>query len=175
MIPAPSIELRDFRLVRAIFQAGRATAASKLLGLSQPAVSHQLRSLEERLGREVFEREGRGLRITRVGERLLSLSHEVLEAVVDLGMELQRDSACPTEKLRLATQCYTAYHWLLQAMTELSHQHAHVRIDIVPEVTRDPRTALADGKLDLALCTGHSRATGPIASGASLRTRWCWW
>ena len=156
MIPDPSLELRDLRLIRAIDSAGSATAAAKLLRLSQSAVSHQLRHLEERLGLSVFRREGRGLQITEAGRRLITLSHEMLEPLVALEAELRRGGDHPKRNLRIATQCYTAYHWLPKAMTRLAERHPEFRLEIVPEATAAPREAVLAGDLDLALCIGKT-------------------
>ncbi len=157
MIPNTTLELRDLRLVRAISSAGGVTAAARLLSISQSAVSHQLRNLEERLDLEVFERDGRGRRITEAGRRLLSLSYEVLEPVASLEADLRERGQERVVDLRIATQCFTAYHWLPQALERFAELHPSVRLKIVAEATGSPRAALRAGDLDLALAVGTTR------------------
>lgn len=72
MFVTDALDARDLRLVQAIADAGGVTRAARRLHLSQSAVSHQLRGLEERLGVELFERRGRTLAITQ-GERISSV------------------------------------------------------------------------------------------------------
>lgn len=152
MLNPADLELRDLRLVAALFEHKTTTAAARSLSISQSAVSHQLRSLEERVEHEVFAREGRRLLITNVGERLLDLAYDLLPQVSALQSDLRRVHRAPPVKLRVATQCYTAYHWLPAAFTTLAQQHPEVELLLVPEVTCDPGTALKNGLLDLALC-----------------------
>ncbi|HEX7668400.1 MAG TPA: LysR family transcriptional regulator [Polyangiaceae bacterium] len=152
MIPNPILETRDLRLVHAIAEAGGATQAARLLHLSQSAVSHQLRGLEERLGVPMFEREGRKLRITPAGERVVQLSRDVLGPLAHAELELRRGAGLKRPKLRIATQCYTAYHWLPQALAALSARHPEIDLTIVSETAGDVASALEDNRLDLALC-----------------------
>jgi LysR family transcriptional regulator, regulator for metE and metH len=146
------LEARDLRLVQAIAEHGGATRASKQLHLSQSAVSHQLRGLEDRLGVPLFRREGRKLSITAAGERLVQLSYEVLGSLLQAELELKRGLRQERSKLRVATQCYTAYHWLPRALTALMSEHPEVDLVLTGEVLGDAAPPLNDKEVDLALC-----------------------
>jgi DNA-binding transcriptional LysR family regulator len=74
----PSLELRDLRLVLAIARRGGLGAAARHLHLTQSALSHHLRALEERLGVSVFDRVGRGLVVNARGARLVELADRLL-------------------------------------------------------------------------------------------------
>lgn len=152
MVQNGSLEARDLRLVLAIAEAGGATHAAKRLHLSQSAVSHQLRGLEERLGVELFRRDGRKLVITDAGQRLVELAHQVLAPLLQAELELKRGSFKERPKLRVATQCYTAYHWLPKAILVMAAEHPEVELVIGSEVIGDPLAAFEDDKIDLALC-----------------------
>ncbi|HET9955575.1 MAG TPA: LysR family transcriptional regulator, partial [Polyangiaceae bacterium] len=117
-----TLEVRDFRLVRAIAEAGGATHAGRHLNLSQSAVSHQLRGLEQRVGVALFRRSGRKLAITPAGQRFLEVGRQVLGPLLQLELELRRASQQARPKLRVGTQCYTAYHWLPQVLSALAAQ-----------------------------------------------------
>src|SRR5689334_15884747 len=62
------------------------------------------------------------------------------------GLEVERP------KLRVATQCYTAYHWLPKALLALAAEHPEVELVLSSEVLGDPREAFAESRVDLALC-----------------------
>ncbi|MCT9820362.1 LysR family transcriptional regulator [Microbacterium sp. W1N] len=66
----PDLDVQALRVVRAIADAGSLTAAAAQLGYSQPALSQQMRRLEQRLGVAVVERAGRRLRLTEAGRIL---------------------------------------------------------------------------------------------------------
>jgi LysR family transcriptional regulator for metE and metH len=146
------LEARDLRLVRAISESGGATRAARSLHLSQSAVSHQLRGLEERLGLDLFRRDGRKLTITPAGQRLVELSHHVLGSLLQAELELRRGAVTERTKLRVATQCYTAYHWLPRAVTALLSEHPDVDLSLFGEPLGDAAEALDDERVDLALC-----------------------
>jgi LysR family transcriptional regulator for metE and metH len=147
-----NLETRDLRLVQAIAEAGGATSAAKRLHLSQSAVSHQLRGLEERLGLELFRRNGRRLFITSAGQRLVDLANQVLVPILQLELELKRGLLRERPKLRVGTQCYTAYHWLPSALQALTSEHPEVELSLSSEALGDAAAAIADKSLDLALC-----------------------
>jgi LysR family transcriptional regulator for metE and metH len=151
-VTAGTLEARDLRLVRAIAEEGGATGAGKQLHLSQSAISHQLRGLEDRLGVPLFRRDGRRLSITAAGERLVQLSHEVLGSLLQAELELKRGLLAERTKLRVATQCYTAYHWLPRALTALMSDHPEVDLVLASDVLGDAGHALNDEEVDLALC-----------------------
>jgi LysR family transcriptional regulator, regulator for metE and metH len=149
---AGTLETRDLRLVRAIAEAGGATRAAKQLHLSQSAVSHQLRGLEERLGLLLFRRDGRKLVITTAGERLVEVSHQVLGSLWQAELELRRGALVERPKLRVGTQCYTAYHWLPRALAALMTEHPEVDLTLASEVLGDATAALSENIVDLVLC-----------------------
>jgi LysR family transcriptional regulator for metE and metH len=147
-----TLEARDLRLVQAIARAGGATRAAKQLSLSQSAVSHQLRGLEERLGLPLFEREGRRLRITRAGEKLVELAQQVLAPLFQAELELKRGLHRERPKLRVSTQCYTAYHWLPKAFEALMQAHPEVELVLQSDVVNGAHEVLDEDRCDLVLC-----------------------
>ena len=72
--------LESFHLtvIRQIEHSGSLTAAAKALHLTQSALSHAVRKMEQRLGTTVWEREGRSLRLTQAGTYLLNLANRLL-------------------------------------------------------------------------------------------------
>jgi LysR family transcriptional regulator, regulator for metE and metH len=145
------LELRDLRLVQTIAERGGATRAARVLHLSQSAVSHQLKKLEERLGTPMFAREGKALKITPAGQRLIDLAETVLLSVETVERAIVGGRAKSRQDLSVAMECYTAYHWLPAAFRALSTLHPEVDIQIKSEM-EDIRPALLAGELALGLC-----------------------
>lgn len=165
----PELEVKDLRLVRAIAEAGGVTAAARRLHLTQSAVSHHLGRLEARLGVALFRRVGRGLEITAAGERVARMSVELDTRLLELERTLQKGSL--TRRLRLATQCYTAYHWLPPLLDELSLRHPAVSVVIELGATSNPLESLLRGELDLAICHDECPRDAPVRSRALFRDR----
>jgi LysR family transcriptional regulator for metE and metH len=154
------LEARDLRLVQAIAEAGGATRAARRLHLSQSAVSHQLRGLEDRLGVALFRRDGRKLVITTAGLRLVELGSPVLAQLRQAEIELRRSSLNERTQLHVAAQCYTAYHWLPKALLALTADHPEVELVLSSEVLGDALEGFQDKRLDLALCVQPPERTG---------------
>src|SRR3954468_3163505 len=79
--PSPSIDMRHLRLVSAISSCGTVSAAARELGLTQPALSHQLRELETRLRTPLFIRTAKAMVPTPAGEQLASIARGVVGQV----------------------------------------------------------------------------------------------
>jgi LysR family transcriptional regulator, regulator for metE and metH len=144
------LESRDLRLVRAIVDAGGVTGAGKLLHLSQSAVSHQLAELERRVGASLFARVGRRMVATAPGARLAGASRPLLDELARLEAELRRPAAA-RRTLRIATECYTCYHWLPPLLGRFAQLAPTVDVEIALEATRKPLPLVEEGLIDLGL------------------------
>jgi len=149
------IDLRHLRLVSAVAEAGGQTRAARKLNLTQSALSHQLRELEGRIGAPLFIRTSRRMVLTAVGERILSSARRVLHEVESLERDLVLEATTGgAGVVRLATECYTCYHWLPAVVTAFRQEWPRVDVRIVAEATANPVRALLDGALDLAIVAG---------------------
>jgi LysR family transcriptional regulator for metE and metH len=72
------ISLKHLKIIQALHENSTLTRAANVLHLSQSALSHQIRYLEEKLGITLWEREGRNLRLTKAGELLLQTAQQLL-------------------------------------------------------------------------------------------------
>jgi LysR family transcriptional regulator for metE and metH len=157
---APQLEMRDLRLVTAVAQEGTLTRAGQRLNVTQPALSRHLRQLEERLGGPLFARAGTRMRPTGTGELLLRHAREMLDRIAATESELENLSRGPRRVARLASECYTAYHWLPLVLSRFSARHPEVDVEIAFEVRRRPVKPLLAGTLDLALVSGERKHAG---------------
>lgn len=158
-IPRSSLEIRDLQVALAIASAGTTARAAALLGLTQPAVSRALLSLEGKLAIPLFDRTPRGLVPTAVGARFLDDAGKLL---VSLG-ELERRARMPEEplrRIRLVCECYTAYHWVPSVLLHLREPMPELSLSLAVEHTEAPVAGLLSGKVDVALLT-----TAPVPRG----------
>jgi len=147
------LEVRHLRLVQAITEENSITRAGARLNLTQSALSHQLRDIEEKLRTPLYLRVNKRLVLTPAGEAVLAAAREVLPRIAAAEESLARIATNADGVLRLATQCYTTYHWLPEVMRRFNDRYPRVELRILLEATQRPMEALLDGELDVAILT----------------------
>jgi LysR family transcriptional regulator for metE and metH len=140
-------------MVHAIAASGSVTQAAVELHLTQSAVSHQLRGIEERLGTPLFLRLGKRMVVTAAGERVLTTARRVLNDLAATEADIRRMGKYEAGVIRVCTQCNTGYHWLPPLVNAFRRQHPHVDVSLAVEWTTRPVEALLEGRLDLAIVT----------------------
>ncbi|MEW8347774.1 MAG: LysR family transcriptional regulator [Candidatus Thiodiazotropha taylori] len=124
------IELTHLRIVAALQQHGTLTKAANALCLSQSALSHQIRYLEQKLGVEIWVKEGRRLRLTRAGNLLLETAEKVLPLLQQSQRTLKAYADGQTGVLRLGVECYPCYEWLTGVTAAYLKSNPQVDVDI---------------------------------------------
>jgi LysR family transcriptional regulator for metE and metH len=150
-------EIRHLRMVVAVAESGSATRAASELHLTQSAVSHQLRNIEDRLGTALFLRVGKRMIPTAAGQRVLSTARRVLDEVASAEEAVRRIGTSEAGVLRVCAQCNTGYHWLPPLVEAFRRRHPHVDVALAVECTMRPLEALLEGRLDLAIVTQQVR------------------
>ena len=147
------IDIRHLRMVAAIAASGSVTRAARELHLTQSAVSHQLRGIEERLGTPLFLRLGKRMVVSAAGERLLLTARRVLDDIAGAEEDARRLGASHGGVLRVCAQCNTGYHWLPPLVDVFRQKHPAIEVSLAVECTIRPIEALLEGRLDLAIVT----------------------
>ncbi|MBH6048963.1 LysR family transcriptional regulator [Neisseria meningitidis] len=145
------IELRHLKTLLALEETGSVSLAAKRVFLTQSALSHQIRMLENHYGKPLFERKSTPLRFTPVGERLLRLAHELIPQVAVAEWDLTRITEGEAGELRVAVECHTCFDWLMPAMGEFRPMWPQVELDIVSGFQADPVGLLLQHRADLAI------------------------
>jgi LysR family transcriptional regulator, regulator for metE and metH len=145
------LELRHLKTLIAIVEAGNISMAAKRLHLTQSAVSHQIRALEDIYETELFERKSHPLRLTPTGERLVKLAHETLRNVQDAERDLARISQGEAGNLRIAVECHSCFDWLMPSMDQFREHWNEVELDLVSGFHSDPLGLLGENKADLVI------------------------
>src|SRR5690606_26703758 len=125
--------------------------AAKNLFLTQSALSHQLKEIEEKFGTPLFRRINKKMVLTQAGERVLKSARVVLDELERTEREIKTYLSGESGLIRLSTECYTCYHWLPPLLKTFNTRFPNVEIKIVSEATRYPDRFLLNGRLDLAI------------------------
>ena len=131
--------------------SGSLVRAAERLHLTQSALSHQLKELEERLGVQLFERKSRPPRFTLAGERLLSLADEVLPRFQELEHEIARIRGGQAGRLHIAVEGHSCFDWLMKAIEGYRHYWPQVELDISMGHSFEPLPALVRNEVDLVI------------------------
>jgi LysR family transcriptional regulator for metE and metH len=124
------LERIHLTILQAVEQHGSLTAAADHLHLTQPALSHCMRKLEDQLGLEVWHREGRSLRPTQAGEWLLAVANRLLPQFSHAEERLQQFAQGERGNLRIGMECHPCYQWLLKIVEPYFDAWPKVDVDV---------------------------------------------
>lgn len=145
------LELRHLRTLRALRATGSLTRAAELLNLTQSALSHQLKVVEDWAGAPLFSRKSLPVQFSPAGERLLALADQVLPPVEAAQRDLVRLSEGQAGSLRIAVECHTCFDWLLPALSKFRPRWPEVDFDFATGFNARPAQLVLEGKADLAI------------------------
>jgi len=145
------LEVKHLRLVDAIADQGSVTRAATRLHLTQSALSHQLREIEDRLGAQLFLRVNRRLVLSPAGQCVRDAAKAVLPQLERAEVDIGRLAANEDGMIRVSTACFTCYRWLPPLIKQFHVQYPKIAVEIVPEATRRTVDALISSEIDLAL------------------------
>jgi LysR family transcriptional regulator for metE and metH len=124
------IERNHLEILRAVESEGSLTAAAHRLNLTQSALSHSVRKLEQQLGTPLWLREGRQLRLTQAGRHLLALANRLLPQFEHAEMVIGQFARGQAGTLRIGMECHPCYQWLLKVVGPFLEQWPSVDVDV---------------------------------------------
>lgn len=145
------LEIRHLRTLTALRNTGSLVRAAQLLNLTQSALSHQVKLLEERYGVALFERKSVPPQFSATGLRLLALADAVLPQLEDAERDLARLASGRSGQLRIAVECHTCFDWLMPAMDAFRAHWPEVELDIVSGFHPDPIALVLQDRADIAI------------------------
>ena len=145
------LEFRHLRTIRAIHEAGGVGKAADMLNITQSALSHQLKGLEEQCGVELFVRRTKPLRLSSAGMKLLRLAEDVLPRIDALEDELRALVAGKSGRLHIAIECHACFEWLFPVLDKFRHAWPDVDVDIRPGLAFGALPALVREEVDLVV------------------------
>lgn len=154
------LEFRHLRTIRAIHQAGGVGKAADLLNITQSALSHQLKGLEDQCGVELFVRKTKPLRLSAAGHRLLKLAEDILPRLDAIEEEFRALRQGRTGRLHIAIECHACFEWLFPVLEGFRQRWPDVDVDIRPGLAFGALPALAREEVDLVVSSDPEEIDG---------------
>lgn len=145
------LEFRHLRTIKAIHEAGGLARAAELMHITQSALSHQIKGLEDQAGVELFVRRSKPLRLSAAGHRLLRLAEQVLPQVEALQAEFANLRDGRAGRLHIAIECHACFEWLFPVLERFRKSWSDVDVDIRPGLAFDALPALQKEEVDLVV------------------------
>ncbi|MGN8159808.1 LysR family transcriptional regulator [Salinisphaera sp. SWV1] len=143
------IERIHLRILRQIERDGSLTAAAQSLHLTQSALSHAIRKLEDQAGTAIWRREGRRIRLTPAGDYLLAAAERLLPQLERLDTVLADYAAGQYGTLRIGMECHPCYRWLLKIVEPYLAAWPGVDIDVIQAFRFGGMAALFNHDIDI--------------------------
>ena len=145
------IEFRHLRTIKAIHDAGGMARAADQLNITQSALSHQVKGLEEQTGVELFVRRSRPLKLSSAGQRLLRLAERILPEIAALEQDFAGLRSGRAGRLHIAIECHACFEWLFPVLEQFRKSWPDVDVDIRPGLAFDALPALQREQVDLVI------------------------
>ncbi|MGX2966854.1 LysR family transcriptional regulator [Ursidibacter sp. B-7004-1] len=154
------LELRHLKTLLALKESGSVSLAAKRIHLTQSALSHQIKLLEDQYELTLFERKTQPIHFTPAGERLIQLAYRILPQVVEAELDLARVKQGEVGELRIAVECHTCFDWLMPAMDRFRQSWSLVELDIVSGFHTDTVGLLLSHRADWAVVSEMEDVAG---------------
>ena len=125
-----TLDIKHLRTLTALRDGGTLVEAARRLHLTQSALSHQLKDLEERLGVSLFLRKTKPLRFTRAGLEVLQLADQLLPQIQQTERNLKKLAGGDIGRLHMAIECHSCFDWLMPAINAFRDHWPEVEIDL---------------------------------------------
>ncbi|NXY95758.1 LysR family transcriptional regulator [Streptomyces sp. BR123] len=161
------IEARHLRVLRAVAGTGSFSAAARELGCTQPAVSQQMKALEQSAGTPLLIRAGREMRLTQAGTALVRHAAGILAGLTAAEEEVAAIAGLRAGRVRLVSFPSGSSTLVPTALAAMRAAHPGTRISLVE--AEPPRSVemLRDGDCDVALAFRYAGTEGQSGGGAA--------
>lgn len=156
------LEFRHLRTIRAIHQAGGLARAAEMLNMTQSALSHQVKGLEDQAGMELFVRRSKPMRLSAAGIRMLRLAERVIPEIDALEEEFRALRSGKTGRLHIAIECHACFDWLFPVLEQFRHAWPEVDVDIRAGLAFDALPALLREEVDLVISSDPVTIPGVV-------------
>ncbi len=155
------MEFRQLKYFVAIARHGSFSTAAQRIGIAQPALSTQIANLEKEIGRTLFDRHARGVRLTDAGEKLLDHAVAILQRVDEARLALRPKAARGATEITLGVPPLISMMLTVPLVEAVARDLPGVSLKIVEGMSGALRGWLADGSIDLAFLHNIDRHEYP--------------
>ncbi len=145
------IERAHLSIVSALHRHGTLTRAANELCLSQSALSHTIRRLENELGVSLWKRRGRRLEFTQAGRHLLSVSERILPLLEQTESTLMAYAEGRRGTLRIGMECHPCYEWLIERVSSFLKEWPDLDLDVTRRFQFNGVEALLNNQIDVTI------------------------
>jgi DNA-binding transcriptional LysR family regulator len=145
------LEIKQLKIFRTIVEVGSFTRAGEQLGLSQPAISQQVRTLEETLGVPLLVRNGRGVRPTPAGDVLFQCARQMLDRLEEVGRRFAEETAGRAGVVRIGAPEPPCSYLLPPALVRVRRELPKVDLRVLSGQPATTLARLTAGDVDVAL------------------------
>lgn len=154
------IEFRHLRTIKAIHETGGLARAADTLGITQSALSHQIKGIEDQAGVELFVRRSKPLKLSAAGQRLLAAADRILPEVAALEAEFSGLVQGRAGRMHIAIECHACFEWLFPVLEGFRKAWPDVDVDIRPGLAFDALPALRKEEVDLVVSSDPEEISG---------------
>ncbi|MBT3142802.1 LysR family transcriptional regulator [Phaeobacter gallaeciensis] len=145
------IEFRHLRTIKSIHDCGGLARAADQLNITQSALSHQIKGLEDQAGIELFVRRSKPMKLSAAGFRLLRLANQILPQIEAMQEEFSALRDGKTGRMHIAIECHACFEWLFPVLEGFRKSWPDVDVDIKPGLAFDALPALQKEEVDLVV------------------------
>jgi LysR family transcriptional regulator for metE and metH len=154
------LEFRHLRTIKAIHEEGGLARAAERLHITQSALSHQIKGLEDQAGLELFVRRSKPMKLSPAGMKLLRLAEEVLPRISALEDEFDGLRKGRTGRLHIAIECHACFDWLLPVLEAFRVSRPDIDVDIRPGLQFEALPALLREEVDFVVSSDPENLSG---------------
>lgn len=154
------LEFRHLRTIKAIHEAGGLARAADQLHITQSALSHQVKGLEDQAGVELFVRRSKPLRLSAAGQKLLALANRILPEIEALEADFKGLISGRSGRLHIAIECHACFEWLFPVLELFRKAWPDVDVDIRPGLAFGALPALMREEVDLVVSSDPEKLPG---------------
>ncbi|HBQ36551.1 MAG TPA: LysR family transcriptional regulator [Rhodobacteraceae bacterium] len=145
------LELRHLRTIKAIHDTGGLAKASAMMNITQSALSHQIKGLENQTRVELFVRRSKPLKLSAAGMRLLVLAEKILPEIEAIENDFAGLNSGRAGRLHIAIECHACFEWLFPVLEAFRKAWPDVDVDIRAGLSFDALSALQKEQVDLVI------------------------
>jgi LysR family transcriptional regulator for metE and metH len=145
------LEFRHLRTVKAIHDFGGLARAADQLNITQSALSHQIKGLEDQAGVELFIRRSKPMKLSPAGMKLLKLAERILPEIAAVQEDFEGLRSGKSGRLHIAIECHACFEWLFPVLEGFRKNWPEIDVDIRPGLAFDGLPALLREEVDLVV------------------------